>query len=108
MGSYDFNTKIQREAREVLLATTLEMLKSWFKEGQDLGATHMLVICDTFEYEDYPVYVGKGRDPKEVLNNKCKPDNMQKLMECYALHKGFDEQERRGRFAMDFSKAGAT
>ena len=26
----------------------------------------MIIMCDSFDYEDYPVYVLPGEDPKEV------------------------------------------
>ena len=32
-------------------------LKRWFEEGVEEGASHMIVVCDTFDYEDYPVFV---------------------------------------------------
>ncbi len=35
-------------------------IKRWFRNGKKNGATHMIVVCDTFDYEDYPVYVEKG------------------------------------------------
>lgn len=86
------------------MSTTREQLQKWFYEGRRQGATHMLVICDTFDHSDYPVYVGVGQDPKKVANEKqYSRANMQRLMECYALHKEFDEQESNGNLAADYT-----
>lgn len=57
------------------------MISDWFDRGVAKGATHMVVVCDTFDWEDYPHYVMPGEDPKEY-----KPGEMQKVMEVYALH----------------------
>jgi hypothetical protein len=37
----------------------------WIKEAQLLGATHIISVCDTFSYEDYPVYVMPSEDLQE-------------------------------------------
>jgi hypothetical protein len=76
------------------MATTIQDLKRWFKEGKEQGATHMVVVCDTFDWEDYPVYV---KDPDEVLEVIRKHSmNMQKVMEVYNLNMTFAEQSRPG------------
>ena len=68
--------------------TTRSQIERWFNRGVKEGATHMLVVCDTWDYEDYPVYVKPGEDPREIVQRKA-TGNMQRLMECYALHKPF-------------------
>jgi hypothetical protein len=86
------------------MGTSMETLRKWFDQGKSIGCAHMLVVCDAYNYEDYPIYVESGRDPLVVASERCSSGNMQQLMECYALHKPFDEQEMRGRFARDFSQ----
>lgn len=49
------------------MSTTLEDLHRWFREGVRQKATHMIVACDTFDYEDYPIYVSKEQDVREEL-----------------------------------------
>lgn len=69
------------------MAATKEDISNWFEKGVELKATHMIVVCDTFDYEDYPVYVQKDQDVhkiKEEYNNK----DMQKVMEVYCLTVG--------------------
>jgi len=42
--------------------TTRMDLKVWFDQGKKEGATHMIVVCDTFDFGDYPAYVGKDEN----------------------------------------------
>ena len=35
----------------------MENLILWRKRAIDIGATHIISVCDAFSYEDYPVYV---------------------------------------------------
>jgi hypothetical protein len=62
------------------MGTTISKLKDWFDEGVAKGATHMIVVCDTFDYEDYPVYVLPGED-FDVEYAKYDMVNMQRVME---------------------------
>ena len=48
------------------MGTTAEDIGRWFDEGVEEGATHMIVVCDTYDYEDYPVFVKKGQDVRKV------------------------------------------
>jgi hypothetical protein len=51
----------------------------------------MLIVCDTFDWEDYPVYVEPTQDVKEVYERRH-GRNMQKVMEVYKLSADMDEQ----------------
>jgi hypothetical protein len=42
------------------MSTTKTDIAVWLKEGKQRGATHTMIVCDTFSYEDYPVHVQKG------------------------------------------------
>ncbi len=45
----------------------------------------MLIICDTYDWEDYPHYV-TGKDNALAARDDCKPEqNMKKFMELYNL-----------------------
>ena len=58
----------------------------WLTEAaQDPDVTHVLVVTDTFSYEDYPVSVQRSQDVKERIKHYDGP-NMQKVMEVYAMH----------------------
>lgn len=67
------------------MAATKEDIIRWVREGaKKKGATHVLIVCDTFDYEDYSVVVLKGQDVREVANANNGP-NMTRLMEVYSL-----------------------
>ena len=71
--------------------TTKDRLKEWLNEPRIENPTHMLVVCDTFDYEDYPVYVSKDQDVNEVYA-KYHGRNMQKVMEVYDYSKDLEAQ----------------
>lgn len=79
-------------------------LSRWFDEGVARGATHMIVVCDTYDWTDYPVYVSGG-DPQIVFNANNGP-NMTKAMECYALWKPKDAQIKTLGRIRDFDLPG--
>jgi hypothetical protein len=80
--------------------TTRAEISKWFDRGVDEGATHMIVVCDTYDWEDYPVYVKHGSDPKFMLNH-YNGKNMQKVMEVYNLSMDKTDQLNEIR-AMNF------
>ena len=69
--------------------TTRSDIHRWLDEGKKKGATHMIVVCDTFDYDDYPKYVMPGMDIHEVTGNL---GSMQSLMEVYSYALPLDEQ----------------
>jgi len=76
--------------------TTKDDIREWFERGKAQGAGHLLVVCDTFSHEDYPVFCM----PEESLPDKANQyhgPNMQRVMECYDLNKDMENQlaERR-------------
>ena len=56
----------------------------------------MIVACDTFDWEDYPVYVTADQDV-HVEAKKYDNVDMEKIMEVYKLSMDWDAQlnERR-------------
>lgn len=62
---------------------TMSDVERWKQEGIKKGATHLIVVCDTFGMEDYPVYVMLGQDVTEMEMQYSK--NMQKVMETIKL-----------------------
>lgn len=71
--------------------TTKADIKRWFKRGEEQRATHMIVVCDTFDHEDYPVFVSEEEDVHEV-ESKYSGKNMQRVMEVYNLNTPIEEQ----------------
>jgi hypothetical protein len=56
----------------------------WLLEGKETGATHLIVVCDTFDHDDYPVYVMPDEDVREV-EARYNGQSMQRVMEVYWL-----------------------
>lgn len=84
------------------MSTTIEDLKEWYERGKLEDATHMIVMCDTFDWSDYPVYVHKGQSVDKEIS-KRRGESMQKIMEVYSFKKPFDKQNRNGKFCWDLS-----
>ena len=84
--------------------TTRQMIKGWLNDpnrGKIYGntledITHMLVVCDTFDWEDYPVYVTKDEDVRKKYDEYNGP-NMQKVMEVYSYSHNLEDQLNEGR-----------
>ncbi len=74
--------------------TTREQIRSWLHEGKAQGATHVIIVCDTFDYEDYPVYVRPGQDIRTRMA-EFDDRNMQRVMEVYSLRRDIEEQLRK-------------
>lgn len=79
------------------MGTTKEEIRGWLNTGKERGATHVVVVCDTFDHGDYPVYVMPDKNVSKVVASNNNPDAMTRVMEVYALHLDFDKQlnERR-------------
>ena len=75
---------------------TREDINGWKKYGKTKKATHLIVVCDTFEYEDYPVYVRKEQNVREV-EKRFHGENMQQVMEIYCYKYSFDDQSHDHR-----------
>lgn len=76
------------------MSTTRATIRSWAEEGVNRGASHMIVMTDTYDWEDYPVFVS---DPVHAWSEINDPGNMQKVQEVYDLNDNLDGQIRRGR-----------
>jgi len=59
------------------------MIRDWYDEGLAQGASVMLVACDTWDWEDYPVYCDSEEDARRSASEISQ--SADKLMESYAL-----------------------
>lgn len=73
------------------MGTTREEIREWLERGKKEDATHMIVVCDTFDHEDYPVFVHKNENVHEV-HKEYDGKNMQRVMEVYSFAKDLEEQ----------------
>jgi hypothetical protein len=86
------------------MATSISDLRQWFARGMEQGATHMIVATDTFDWDDYPVYVMKGEDVQKKVDEYRKKE-MSKVMEVYCLSKPFEGQKTQGHLCWDLDVA---
>lgn len=66
------------------MAADRKQIREWLQRAKKDDATHLVVVCDTFDYENYPVYVYRDEDVREVAaryDNK----NMQRVAEVYNM-----------------------
>lgn len=85
------------------MPTTREDLSEWFDRGAQKGASYMVVVVDTFDYEDYPVFCDTK---KEALIRMKDPGEMQRVMEVYDLKADKETQLNQYRsFALTHQEA---
>ena len=68
-----------------MTVTTRETIRAWVKRAPS-GTTHMIVACDTYDWEDYPIYVKPTEKVREVAARQ------QKVMEVYNLKADLEPQ----------------
>lgn len=67
------------------MATTQADISKWFDDGVSRGIySHMIVVCDEFDWEDFPVFVIRGEDPRE-FEKKYDEGDLTHTMEVYNL-----------------------
>lgn len=72
-----------------MTAATLSEIEAWYGEGESKGASHMIIACDSFDYEDYAIFVMPGSNPRDHM-----PSNGDKVMECYSFALGWESQSK--------------
>ncbi len=78
------------------MGTSREDIRGWLARGKAEGATHMIVVCDTFDHEDYPVFVQPDQDVRKV-HEEYNGKSMQRVMEVYSYKKDLEEQLAQAR-----------
>ncbi len=71
-------------------------IREWLERAKEQGASHVIVVCNTFDHEDYPVFV----KPDENAQEKSKEydgKNMQKIEEVYNLSMDIEVQLNQDR-----------
>jgi hypothetical protein len=66
------------------MAATRKDVDSWIQTAKELKAKYIISVCDTFEWEDYPVYC---KTIKDVVNeyDQYNHKNMQKVNEIIII-----------------------
>lgn len=72
------------------MTTTVDDIRRWLERAEK-DDSHMIVVCDTFDHEDYPVFVNKDMDIREAIKEHD-GQNMQRIMEVYNLSMSLEDQ----------------
>lgn len=67
------------------MAATVNTLREWCQKGIIQEATHMVVVHDTFDNSDFPVYVSAKDNAHEVREKYDNEAKMTRVMEVYWL-----------------------
>ena len=73
------------------MAASKEQVREWVKRGVETGATHVIIVYDRWDYEDYPVYVDKHQSVNAEIDARD-GRNMLKVMEVYNLSMDIEAQ----------------
>lgn len=75
------------------------MIAAWFAEGVEQGCSHMIVACDEFDWEDYPIFV---KEPSQFYAeyDRVNGKNMQRIIEVYDLRMPWSAQVKGKVFNM--------
>ena len=76
-------------------AATKQQIKEWVEKGKENDCTHVIIAVDTWNHEDYPVYVNADMD----IHNKIKyyEKSNDRIMEVYNMHMDLEEQLNQHR-----------
>lgn len=72
------------------MATTKDDIRGWIERGKEQGASHVIVMCDTWDYTDYPAFAMPGDDPRDVA--KKAGGELARPLECYDLSMDIEAQ----------------
>ncbi len=87
------------------MACTRQDIENWLNNAKTKNADFMIVVCDTFDHDDYPVYCSK--EDFAAKYNDHNGVNMQKIMEVYDVSMDFKTQlneHRAFNFPVGFKK----
>lgn len=63
------------------LQLSKEMVLFWIKRARELGATHIVLMYDTEDKEEYPVFIEKSEDLEEKLKKLRLSEGKQEIRE---------------------------
>lgn len=73
------------------MGTTKHDIRGWLAQGEARGATHLVVVCDTYDHEDYPVYVMPDEKVSDIVVSYSN-QSMQRVMEVYSYGRDLEAQ----------------
>ena len=84
------------------MSTSVQDIRAWLERGKTQGATHLIVVCDTFDHGDYPIFVMPGENARDKafkygrdngMGLPTREDHkMSQVMEVYSLAQDWEKQ----------------
>lgn len=78
------------------MAARYEDIERWVYSAKEKECTHLIVVCDTYDHDDYPCYVSKDEDIHERIKH-FKHADMQRIMEVYNMSMDLKTQLKEHR-----------
>jgi hypothetical protein len=77
--------------------TNKSQIREWLHEAKEQGGiTHVIIVCDTFDFDDYPRHVRACDNVREVVK-EIDGKEMQRVEEVYDLSLDLEEQLNEAR-----------
>ena len=67
------------------MAATRKEVNEWIKLAKENGIKYIISVCDTFDFDDYPVYCKNTKELKRKLIN-FNDVNMQRINEIIQIN----------------------
>lgn len=83
------------------MTASFNEISRWFDRGVAEGATHMVVECDTFDYDDYPVYANSAAEARKRVSDAATKD-MTSVMEVYVLDPERKDEQMAAKRAFNY------
>jgi len=74
------------------MTATYNDIKNWLYSGVSQHKKYMIVACDTYDWENYPIYCNTDEECLEKYNYLLTNNNMQKCDEVYDLSMDLKKQ----------------
>lgn len=52
------------------MTATRADIERWLEEGRDRGASHVIVARDSYDNDNFPLFVMPGQDPRKVYEDR--------------------------------------
>jgi hypothetical protein len=67
------------------MAVSREQVNGWILRAKEQGAKYIISVCDTFDYDDYPVFC-KNEQELEEKKNHYRSADMQRINEVITIN----------------------
>lgn len=84
------------------MGTSLNTIRGWVNKAKEGGYTHLIVVCDEFDYMDFAVFITSTQDIEKEYE-KWHNMKMHKIMEVYDLSLNIEAQLKEHR-ALHYKK----